>query len=676
MARSRPAPFKAWKKAEPAIGHAARTRKVLRGLPPEQGRLLLVMDVLHRGRRSDLVRMAAQAREAGDGALAAVLEVLLAPAEQLDPTRVRREAKKAGTGLDVGFPYLDLLRQLAAWRSGRAPKSLPAPALARTAKERPLLAVAVDAQKGPGLRTPSGQRKTYADWPRAFELWLAARYVQNDPHARGAGRRPVSPSERSFPRSDWPDLAVASQESLLARCLEADTLDPALLASCKGVFRQLDQAQQRRWLRRMLQRLPREVRSGSSSGARLLAGHVREIASRLGLGELAQMTIQLEISLERLREPDEPHAGLLLELWKKARSWSGQERLEIARELLEADPDEVGPLRICEAALCVISQSDDEKEQLRWLEALATILPPSECEHALRHLDAARRLRLMGRLYVERGELGAARQVFQQLLPLQAEPALRLLQKIVQVTPRRSEKASRRCLAAKAPHLAQGQAPCGALVAVLVAVRRQWGAGLGRKWGEMLRPALVASLPQAERDLPSSGPQLGPRGAELLVGQLLADDVQAAGRCWRLLTRRLRRPSDGDQGRRAVLTLLTFLLGLGQALGVEGKLGAWPDALLSFLQRPDRPGVGALADPFAYQDDLYLEGLVRLRQRFRGRLGTHVVWEVVEGLKLLREGEGERSWSILQRIEHRTDPGTRLGRGVRQLVRDLERDLD
>ncbi len=127
----------AWKRAEEAIGRPRALERVAGRLPERLGWLLRGLSALDQGDRSAIADLASQAEVGGQGEIAVILRLVLADPDTLNPTAVRKAAKKAGLGDGMTLPYLDLLRMVACRRAGkRVTKSTAMRALE---KQRPLV---------------------------------------------------------------------------------------------------------------------------------------------------------------------------------------------------------------------------------------------------------------------------------------------------------------------------------------------------------------------------------------------------------------------------------------------------------------------------------------------------------------------------------------------------------
>ena len=111
--------------------------RVAEKLPERLSWLLRGLSALDQGDRSAIAELASRARAAGQGEIAAILDLVLADPGTVNPTAVRKDAKRAGLGEGMTLPYLDLLRMIACLRSGK--KVTKSVAMRALEKQRPLL---------------------------------------------------------------------------------------------------------------------------------------------------------------------------------------------------------------------------------------------------------------------------------------------------------------------------------------------------------------------------------------------------------------------------------------------------------------------------------------------------------------------------------------------------------
>ena len=361
-----------WKRAASTIGRPRALERAANKLPDRLAWLLRGLGALDQGHRSAVREVARQAEAAGQGEVAAVLNVMLAAPDSLDPTAVRKEAKRAGLGAGMPLPFLDLLRLLAAWRSGK--RTIKNTALRRYEQHRPMLQALNHA-----LSTSSSANY---NWPNLHKLSLHADQVvaavrQLDTY----GHLDVRFIERNYSGdllrltpARWPDLTPGMSLVGAWRKGEGDWPGHFPLPT--------DPAVQRRLLSGILIRMHQQIMDGRLAGLSSPAECVLVLAQDLGLHKLRPLLNDLFLRLLWLDTQHVP-PELLDRLLTRARTTAEVTALgALAVELEELTPRQLRAAIFWAAAR---PDADDAAEVLQ--EILDSVEPAQLPRHTLtKHL--------------------------------------------------------------------------------------------------------------------------------------------------------------------------------------------------------------------------------------------------------------------------------------------------
>ena len=596
--------------------------------------------------------------EQDDPELARVLQVLLTPAEDLDPTAIRREAKKQGLGARPGSPYLDLLRLLAAWRQNRKRLTPPA-ALAAAARSRPLLSVAVDGLKGPGARNLPLARRAWALSPRVHPLWDAARYLQHDPEHDAPWSPPETPSTTMFPPHRWPDLRASHQHTRVADWLQRTPLDKRtlLVIYLHTLALQFPANEQRELLGMLLGRLHRELLDGHLEEAALLTRFGSSMAEHLELPRaLRQQMTVLYARLHRLEDEQIEHPVLLRLAWQDD-SFSPAERLELARMLIETnpeDPDAELDHAQAEAGLYRLGADIDTKER----QALLVRFGARFDEHTLSatlpsDLPEAESLFLLAYHAVLRGHATQAMRLVDELLTHThahtATWALSVTEMVVNRSkPFRSKRLQRQILQPLG-RLSEHPLPLEPLLALLISVREYWGSKAYEPVVNFIRPMLGEASPSA----PGTPRAL----ACTLVALLFTGHDDEANTRFRRWSRPLRKATDGSRDPE-VFNTLVLLLGFGAGLDLTARVEPWGHTLLGFLLRSGPEPLAALWEARIRVELEWLLGMEALTRLAGDDLPYSPLQGVYKALLMIVRQRIPELAPLLQDIEDHVVPKT------------------
>ncbi len=366
-----------WQRAEAALDRPRAAGRAAEKLPGRLGWLLRALSCLDEGRPEEVEALAAEARAAGQGEIAAVLEVAAIPPDELDPTAVRRAAKKQGLGEGMGLPYLDLLRLYAARLAG-----------ARTTKSGALLSAERRRDRAT-LRAVNHMLSTTSDRsyfrttvrklsPRAEQVIVCSHFLES---YAADGRRFL---ERNFAQvlldlspERYPDLQPGGGDQLaLWRTGGPFTLSQQQVMA-------LPVARRRALLSSLLLGLYERTCSGRLADLVNPANAACHIAGTLREHDLQDLAHTLHLKLEWLDPHLETPAELLeaaLERWPEDRALRDQIGAE-AVEWEEIPPKLLAPALLHAATL------PDLVESSALLESLALDLGPGAA--AWRGLDRA-----------------------------------------------------------------------------------------------------------------------------------------------------------------------------------------------------------------------------------------------------------------------------------------------
>jgi hypothetical protein len=325
-----PALLPAWLTADVALSKqdGAAIEQAAAGLPPRLAVLLRCLAAIDLGEADGVAEAARAARAAGQCDIAAVLDVLLADAETLDPTAVRKAAKAAALHADTQVAFLDLLRAFAARRTGS--KSPMSAELREARRHNYALEAAawlftqhisqIDVRVGLGLRLPrAGQ---------LFPLAQAAILGKEIDATAWRERFPVDLVHGGI--SAPPPTADHHAQQLHRRLTGQTPWDDAHDPSSTWLY-EAPASERRAWLGPILRaiqvRLP--APSGDLSNFVHAAWHLAKEEPQLR--DLATQLTLLEDRLKWLQDPGEPELRLLEELWRaRESSLLPEERLHLA----------------------------------------------------------------------------------------------------------------------------------------------------------------------------------------------------------------------------------------------------------------------------------------------------------------------------------------------------------
>jgi hypothetical protein len=616
----------------------------------------------------EAVRRAAD--DAGAGDIARVLELLVQPADSLRPTAIRAEAKRRGLGVDRGFPYLDLLRMLAAWREPGG-KAKPPPKLSSAASEKagvPALSAAVDGLKGPGIRPARWVGALRQSQPRAAQLWDALRYAQNaDDTQLSWWRRPRPPSGDQFPQDRWPELHGVGWREQLKHWIADPTLElgEADLTTCLEALGQ--RPERAAWLKPMLEGIAREVEAARPERAARLADASCFLLPGLPcedvLGRLLEI---LEVDLVRLavRHPREVPTERLVQLWSHPERLHTDERAALAEALCESRDWADGslPEPLCrELGLHLLLNSTSFERQLRIVREQAEHLDPSQLRAELPQSSPPwQRELLLGLVHLGRGEPAAALRCAVSLAEERSGVAsvMELLTGCAELSGQIKGPVARRALERLAALLAKHPPQAYDLLALLVKIQNERSKATRKRWASSLRPVLrAASMGRADDD----------RGrASLAVSGLVGGDRAAPDRVLRAWARGLPRQRDGEAANASVLHTIAWALGLASLLGVGDHLGDWPERLVAFLRRVAKGRVAEHVDPFAGDHPAYTQGLARLHELHSAQLGNSPPWTLARGVAAMDRGDRGEGQLLVERATKQLGFTHRLTRQAHQ----------
>lgn len=389
---AKPDPWVAWQEAERTIGTPAFEQAV-RARPPRQAVLLRALGALDEGTPSALRAAAAAARAAGFPEVAAILDVALTPADQIDPSKLRQAAKRSGLGAGLQLPFLDLLRAQAVATSG-SPANVAA-ALRDHARFRPLLDAIVmvfSSQAMHSYRWPALKRSH----PRAEQTFNAAMF---------AARFSRAPSSQHALLHDGHDHIGLHRACWTA---ESDTPDKRLRVVLRSDTELLaphgheaewlyvrPAAERQRWLRELLVALQRRASRGKLRDLGYLAHIAAHLAHDLRMTPLAVQLVTLEAQLDWAeRSPsDGPTDAALTLLWGVRDRLAPSALTELAEQIYFYD---LGESHVLGTVLCLLAV-DPQLHRLRGLyhHLRAVVTPATLRSHITRYQPTPAREQLL-----------------------------------------------------------------------------------------------------------------------------------------------------------------------------------------------------------------------------------------------------------------------------------------
>jgi hypothetical protein len=393
--------WRQWREAEAAIGRGAALETAAAKLPPRQAAILRALDALDRGDRAS-IKAAAKATQDLD--IGAVLDLVQADSDRIEPTAVRAALKRAGLA-NTPLPKLDLLRFYAA-ALARDYASVP-PALTKASRQRLVLAATMmGLDRGytwDHLGSDLSERSK-----RLAKMWAAA---------AGLARGHVGPLHGIVARVD---PALAGKESNLDPTrwpagerlrrkapvgfddLDSNTLERWLEApletrwdmGCQSeveTARQGPRDERRRLLGRLLVAIERVLREGRPHEAGPAVEAAIELVDRLaGLPAGDVLRFQLMQLLTRLFwwSSDPPPERLAAALWTLPVPFTLEERRHLAATLLaKIEPHSMDAEAVAE--MLILHYQDPyqlDVPALRQLERHASSITPGQLQQGLREV--------------------------------------------------------------------------------------------------------------------------------------------------------------------------------------------------------------------------------------------------------------------------------------------------
>ncbi len=658
--------LQAWQLAEKSVGDGSEAPLVDGLLPMDRKLLLRTMDVLERGNRAEVKALRDQLEEAGEYELSTFLDVLLAPARSLEPTAIRSDAKQMGIGQELGFPYLDLLRLMAAWRrAGMSAKASPRLSRAAKSNNRPALAAAVDALKGIRPKSSPWQDLLETRFPRALLIWQALKYKQGIDQDFQVLSKLEPPDPRDFPRSRWLELYADDWLVALSGWVGNPITNPfshEWRSALKGLYR-LSPREQAMWLGRILDAISAELEKGRAQQAWFLVLVARELAGGIPQQSevLHEQLRELEFHLRRFstRGQEDEHVEALEILWQRSVDLAAGERAVLARAIMDhqawkndaLDPDvrqgvllELITLDSSHLAprLKMLRAYGDELDPVRLTAALSPDVPPLERHH------------LLGLSRAIHGDLIQALHIVLELAGMEQGQgtAIEILKECVLRADRMSSAGIRRLLDRIANELSKNPSEPFPLLDLLITVQDRWGGATRTRWVRTFKEPL-----QASTRFPARQPR---RMAALVVAGIVAGSKSTSDGILRDWARVLRRAEDPCTANRQVLIVLAWMLGLSRALGIDRHLADWVGRLVLYMRRRPQGEIAGLVDPFLYEHRCYLAGLALLHDRYGARLGHDAAWTLVRALVCMERGQEERAQVLLNRAVEKLGPRSPL----------------
>lgn len=373
--------LQAWDRADAALGGGQPIDAVAAALPDRQGWLLRGLSALEHGSADDLAQLAEAARQAGHADIALVLDVAAAPPADIDPSRVRQKAKRAGIENLPQLPALDLLRALAAFVSGEP--GTGSPALRRLKNQRPALNATYTLLTSRS-RTATSFPITNRYLPRAGQVALAGgllrrRYTDPARYLDGAdGKATVRVDE------------ILSEGGLkldadLVACLSGQRPWPP--ANSRGSTALLDAVSDKdkpAVLSLLVRTLQRRVAEGRYRRLTDMATSAARLATDQGDLGLATQLVLLAAVLDSADAPTSPPWSLLNALWRVRHQHLRPEEITLlAQALVCPSPlDEEGPYFL-QAATWLVAHEPEAAPTLGLILGLLQGAPVPEVVHLL-----------------------------------------------------------------------------------------------------------------------------------------------------------------------------------------------------------------------------------------------------------------------------------------------------
>jgi len=315
-----------WRSAESAIGRPRAVERASSKIDDRLAWLLRAMQALDDGRIGEIQRVAAEATSAGHADVGDLLTLLVAAPDRIDPTRLRREAKARGAGRDVAtFPWLDVYRMTAAWRTGEPtprPSSLAKASRGRAALDNCTRLLGPPAEKRP--------KKVYHSvTPRASQVAWALGHLLRGHHLCDDVLQRAFRADKALalPDARWPDLHGGGLEAWAAGqgALTRERVDQ--------IFAIEDLGQLRRVTNQMSPRILELIRSGRAALAIDAVGALS--AMWVEFAPHAREAFQLEALSLRLSAIET--AGSTVDNEALRLLWLDRERLRPAERVLLAE---------------------------------------------------------------------------------------------------------------------------------------------------------------------------------------------------------------------------------------------------------------------------------------------------------------------------------------------------
>jgi hypothetical protein len=366
----------AWRVAEAALGHDTPPP----ALPPALLAVWRAMDALDRGLAANLRALADELGAAYPDVAATLRLVLAAPGGDLAHDDVPET---------IELPYRDVLALLDVGRTGVP--AVPSARLETASRYRPVLHAFV-------RLCTDGRTDLYTNpivaafSPRADQLQAATRAVQiTGCTARARLGDRLTPDGLVLAPDRWPDIDLPLVDGDLA--VWSTTRIPWTDGDDDAVQALLTQPEvdRRHALGLLLHRLQRDLPLGRLTGMVRPARAALRLAHSLdGPSELVTQLGVLQLRIERY-DPDHPvrPATLFVHLWRDRARLRPEERVVVARALLDQARDHAEPADLHDAALILIAQTPSSDEAGEAALDLTMRWPPDVLLSGLARYEAA-----------------------------------------------------------------------------------------------------------------------------------------------------------------------------------------------------------------------------------------------------------------------------------------------
>ena len=406
-----------WASAERTLGRSRALARAAGKLPERLGWLLRAIAALDEGSPDGVRGLADEAQAAGEAEIAAILRVALAAPDDLDPTGLRRDAKRAGLGAGMTLPYLDLLRLFAARRAGA--QTNRSAAIRQLEGERLLLYSVGQAMSTTAARVEWSPALN-AVFPRAMQVIVAARVFEEGGHISAAYlERHFGEALVELDPERWPDISARCAGASLDHWIAHGGEWPPDMEPPAGARRQ------RAALAGVLHRIHAELERGQVVGLAEPGNFACYLADQLGLSKLQEHIHRLHLRLEWLDQGALP-LELVEALLQQPRPAS--ELAALGESAFEGRLTSPVAIRAILAWIVRLDDLDEAGEHLGKLLARSGELDISAaqlaraCEDA--GADAFRRRALEGIRLIEHGQGVQGLRLLAALLPEAPEPAM------------------------------------------------------------------------------------------------------------------------------------------------------------------------------------------------------------------------------------------------------------